>query len=263
MHPPSHKLREAIRSGKPVFGLFLVEFSGAAIVNVLAAAGFDFMMIDCEHGNYNPREIETIIEAAWSAGVCCLVRPPNEDRDLITRSLDAGAGGILVPAVDNMDQVRRIVRATKYRPVGRRGVHLFRGHTRHQRIDWAPFMEEANRDVLTLVQIELAEAVELCEEIAATEGVDGLYIGPGDLSVDLGVPGKWDSPTVLGAVERVVAACRNHQKIVACHFNSAAAIPQLRGLGIQMLGHSCDIAIFADAVRERIDSFHKQLPSGQ
>ena len=262
MHPSTHQFREAIASGRPVIGVFLVEFSSPAVVNVLADAKFDFLMIDCEHGNYDPREVEAMIDTAWQAGVCMIVRTPNEGRDLITRSLDAGAGGILVPAIDSMDQVHRVVRATKYRPLGKRGVHLFRGHTRHQRIDWQSFMEEANRDVLTLIQIELAGALEIVEEIAATEGVDGLYIGPGDLSVDLGVPGQWDSPLLVDAIRKTVDACRRHNKIIGCHFNDFAVIPRLREMGVQMFGHSCDIALFAQAAKQVTTQFSTLLGHG-
>ena len=92
-----------------------------------------------------------------------------------------------------MEDVLNAVRATKYMPIGKRGVHLFRGHARHRPPDDpAAYMAEANRDLLTLIQIELASALPLVDAIAATKGVDGLYLGPGDLSVDLGVPGQWD-----------------------------------------------------------------------
>src|SRR5687768_2613229 len=103
MHQPAHQLRAAIASGRSVIGVFLVEFSGPAAVNVLADANFDFLMIDCEHGNYDPREIEAMLHTARQAGVCMIVRTPHEGRELITRSLDAGAGGILVSAIDTMD----------------------------------------------------------------------------------------------------------------------------------------------------------------
>ena len=168
MHEPARRFREKLAAEKPVIGQFLVEFSGSAIVNVLARAGFDFLVIDCEHGNYALRDVETMLEAGWNAGICMLVRTADATRSLITKALDAGAAGIVVPAIDSLEQVRAAVRASKYRPIGRRGVHLLRGHTRHRVVEPQRFMDEANRDLLTFVQIEFAKAVEVAQEIAAT-----------------------------------------------------------------------------------------------
>lgn len=244
MHPTAHKLRETIKQERPVLGTFLVEFTGSAVVHVLAEAGFDFVMIDCEHGNHGPREVEMLLEAATHAGVCALVRPPTTSRDMITRVLDAGAAGVLVPAIDTMEQVHQAVRATKYRPLGKRGVHLLRGHTRHRKVNPATFLAEANRDVLTLIQIELEGAVALAEQIAATEGVDGLYVGPGDLSVDLGVPCQWNAPDLQAAIKKVSEACRAHGKIMACHADRIEDMPRLQEMGVQMFGYFCDIGLF-------------------
>jgi 2-keto-3-deoxy-L-rhamnonate aldolase RhmA len=259
MHPNARKLRAAIATGKPALGTFLVEFTGAAVVNVVDGAGFDFLMIDCEHGSQNPDETAALIEAAWCAGICVLVRTPHEGRGLITRALDAGAGGVLIPFVQEISQVHQAVRATKYPPLGRRGVHLFRGHTRHRAVDPQTFMAEANRDLLTLIQIELASAVEISQQIAATEGVDGLYVGPGDLSVDLGVPGQWDAPVLTEAILRVAAACRKSGKIFGCHVNDLASVPALRAAGVQMFGYSCDIGLFGEAVGRTAEQFRRRV----
>jgi 4-hydroxy-2-oxoheptanedioate aldolase len=248
MHPNARKLRDLIEAGRPALGTFLVEFTGPAVVNVAANAGFDFLMIDCEHGSQNPEEITCLIEAAWSAGICMLVRTPHEGRGLITRALDAGAGGVLVPFVEEMSQVRQVVRAAKYPPLGRRGVHLFRGHTRHRSVEPEAFMATANRDLLTFIQIETASAVEIAAEIAGTPGVDGLYLGPGDLSVDLGVPGQWDAPALMDAIRRTAAACREAGKIFGCHVNEMRFVPALRALGVQVFGYSCDIGILSEAL---------------
>ena len=259
MHPPAHKLRQAIAEDRPVLGTFLVELVGPAVVNALADAGFDFVMIDNEHGNQSAHEIETMIEVGYQAGICVLMRPPSGQRDLMTRWLDAGAGGVLVPAISTMEQVEQVVRVTKYRPVGQRGVHLFRGHTRHRPVDAATFIEEANADLLTLIQIELAAALDIVDRIAATEGVDGLYIGPGDLAVDLGVPGQWNSPKLHEAFRTVAAATQRHGKILACHCDWVKDMPMLRQIGVQMFGYFCDIGVFKNAYVDVAKDFRKGI----
>jgi 4-hydroxy-2-oxoheptanedioate aldolase len=260
MHSPARALREKVEHGRPVIGTFFVEFSGPAVVGVTARAGFDFALIDAEHGSQNPREIEATIEAGYQAGLCTIIRPPDGNRAVITRSLDAGAGGVLVPFCSTLEDVHQAVRATKYTPIGKRGTHLFRGHTRHRSIDDpAVFLAEANRDLLTLIQIELAAAVPLVDQIAAIEGVDGLYVGPGDLSVDLGVPGQWDAPVLLDAIRTTAAACRRHGKIMGCHTDDMKSVPRLREMGVQMFGFQCDISIYSHAASSVVNEFTKTV----
>jgi 4-hydroxy-2-oxoheptanedioate aldolase len=256
MHSPARVLRDKVANGRPVLGTFLVEFSGPAVVATMANAGFDFVMIDTEHGNQNPREVESTIEAGYQAGLCTIVRSPDVNRGVLTRALDAGAAGALIPFCSTLEEVHQAVRATKYTPVGKRGTHLFRGHTRHRPPDDpVAFLAEANRDLLTLIQIELAAAVPLVDATAAIDGVDGLYLGPGDLSVDLGVPGQWDAPVMTEAIRATAAACRKHHKIMACHTGNLETVPQLREMGIQMFGFQCDIEIFSTAAGAIADEF--------
>jgi 4-hydroxy-2-oxoheptanedioate aldolase len=260
MHPPARALRDKIQKGFPVVGTFLLEFTGPAVVGVMAKAGFDFVFIDGEHGNQNPRDVEVMIEAGYQAGLCTIVRPPDANRAVITRSLDAGAAGVIVPFCSTLEDVHQAVQATKYAPIGKRGIHLFRGHTRHQALDdQAAFLAEANRDLLTIIQIELAAAVPLVEEIAAIEGVDGLYIGRGDLSVDLGVPGQWNAPIVLDAVRATAAACRKHGKIMGCHTDKMEEAANLRAMGVQMIGFQCDIGMFCTIATSIVNEFTKAV----
>ncbi len=255
MHQPARKLRETIAAGRAVIGTMMVEFGGPATVGVTADAGFDFMVLDGEHGHANPRELEATIESGYQNGICTILRPPNVDRGMITRSLDAGAGGVLIPFCSTLEEVHQAVRTTKYTPVGQRGVHLLRGHTRHRRHDPTTFMAEANRDLLTIIQIELASAVGLVEKIAAIDGVDGLYIGPGDLSVDLGVPGQWSAPPVMDAIRRTADACQAQGKIMGCHFDRVADFPLLRQQGVQMFGFFCDIGMYQMAAQNVMSEF--------
>lgn len=256
MHPAARTLREKIEKGIPVVGTFLVEFTGPAAMSVTAKAGFDFVFIDTEHGNQNSRDVEVTIEAGYQAGLCTIIRPSDTNRAVITRSLDAGAAGVIVPFCSTLEDVYQAVQASKYAPMGKRGTHLFRGHTRHQPPDDpAAFLADANRDLLTIIQIELAAAVPLVEEIAAIEGVDGLYVGPGDLSVDLGVPGRWNAPVLLDAIRATAAACRKHGKIMGCHTDKMEEAAGLRAMGVQMLGFQCDIGMYSTMATSVVREF--------
>jgi len=256
MHPAARALRAKLAAGQPVFGIMLVEFTGPAAVTAAVTAGMDFLFLDHEHGNQTPREIESTIEAGWHAGLCTILRPPDANRAVITRGLDAGAGGILAPMCATLDDVRQVVRASKYPPVGQRGTHLMRGHTRHQPVDAPTFLAEANRDLFTIIQIELTESLHLVDQIAAMDGVDGLYIGPGDLSTALGIPGQWRDAAVLDAIRATSDACRRHGKIMGCHLNDLHDAAELRTLGVQLFGYACDIAVYQTACRQATESFH-------
>jgi 4-hydroxy-2-oxoheptanedioate aldolase len=253
MHVAASQLR-TVMAARPVVGTFLLEFCSPSVVHVMADIGLDFVLIDCEHGHCSSREAETVLEAAWSRSLPALVRVGSPDRALITRVLDAGAAGILVPAISSLSEVEQVVRASKYRPLGRRGVHMLRPHTRHRPPSkLREYLQSANRDLLTLIQIELAPAVELVEQIAAMPGVDGLYVGPGDLSVDLDRPGEWDSDEIWQAIAATAAACRKHQKFLGCHYDSVELLPRLMQMGVHMLGHGCDLGIFRSACAHIVD----------
>lgn len=253
MHEAARQLR-TLMAQRPVVGTFVLEFCSPSVVHVMADAGLDFALIDCEHGHCSSRDAESLLDAAWSRNFPTLVRVGSPDRALITRMLDAGAAGILVPAIASLSEVEQVVRASKYRPVGRRGVHMLRPHTRHRPpADLRGYLASANRDVLTLIQIELAPAVDLVDEIAAMPGVDGLYVGPGDLSVDLDCPGEWNSDRIWQAISATAAACRKHGKFLGCHYDSPALLPRLLALGVQMLGHACDLGIFRNSCAHIVD----------
>lgn len=263
MHPSARALRAKLTAGHPVFGIMLVEFTGPAVVTAAVNAGMDFIFLDHEHGNQTPRELEMTMEAGWQAGLCTILRPPDANRAVITRGLDAGAGGILAPMCATLEDVHQVVRHSKYPPVGQRGTHLMRGHTRHQPVDAPTFLAEANADLLTLIQIELAESLCLVDEIAAMAGVDGLYIGPGDLSTALGIPGQWQSPAVYEAIRATSDACRRHGKIMGCHLNDLRDAADLRAFGVQLFGYACDIAVYQAACAQATESFHALVKSAK
>lgn len=120
-------------------------------------------------------------------------------------------------------------------------------------------MAEANRDLLTLIQIETGEAVELVDDIAGTEGVDGLYVGPGDLSADLGHPGHWHAAPVQKAIARTAAAARAHGKLAACHYDLPDDLLRLAEQGVNMFGHFCDIGIFKQAAASAVQRFRESV----
>ena len=247
-------LRQSLIDGQIALGTFLAELSAPGVVNILANCGLNFIMIDCEHGTYTIEQTRRLIETAQAVKIPALVRLPIDDRANVTRVLDAGASGILFPQVRTMNDVHEAVAMTKSPPLGQRGVHLYRPQTGFVvPADWSDYFEKANANLITAIQIETAGAASLADQIAATQGVDMLYIGPGDLRVNLGSPNQPDDPKVQQVIANVARSCRAHGKMAGCHFGSVDVLGQLIEQGYSVFGYSAATRLLANGTTALLD----------
>jgi 4-hydroxy-2-oxoheptanedioate aldolase len=207
MDMPRNSFKRAITAGRRQIGLWC-NIPDSLSVELLAGAGFDWILIDTEHA---PNELPTVVrhlQAAKGGTAHPVVRPAWNDSVVIKRYLDAGAQTLLIPMVQNAEEARRAVAATRYPPDGVRG---FASQSRASDFGRVPgYFREAANEICVLVQLETQVALANLEEIAAVPGVDGLFIGPGDLSADMGHVGEPGHPDVvakvLDAIARVTAA---------------------------------------------------------
>ena len=209
-----NRIKQALQSGQSVVGTMVVEIRQPAVMQLLANAGFDFVIIDNEHGPFNIETIAELSRAAIYVGLTPIVRIPDLAYPYVAQSLDSGAQGIMQPRVYDATQVRQAVEMMKYPPLGRRGSALSRGYTRFRSGSTAAAMEAANQETILFVQIETREAIDNIDEILAIPGVDVAFVGPNDLSIALGVPGQLDAPEMRDALNEVVGACARH--VVVC-----------------------------------------------
>ncbi|MBN2560808.1 MAG: hypothetical protein JXQ75_07755 [Phycisphaerae bacterium] len=229
--------RRQLEAGEVLWGTFLAELEASGVIHVLAHAGLDFVIIDMEHGTYSPPQARRLIEATRAAPMTCVVRVPLGERGTVTKMLDAGSDGILFPQIRTMEEVRQAVAMTKYPPLGSRGVHLFRPHLGFApRVSAKHVFAEANASIMTAIQIETPEAVELIDQIAGTAGIDMLYVGPGDLGALLFNGEDVDQAKIDEVMERVGRACREHGKIAGCHVGSVEAAAKWIPLGFRFFG---------------------------
>ena len=202
-------LRSRLRSGEASFGTFIGTASSVA-AEVCAAAGFDWLLLDLEHGAGGEEQVRVTVPVAAVYGVPTIVRVESDARIRIGRVLDAGAAGVMLPRLDSAEQVRTAIGHLYYPPRGDRGVATY---NRACRFGLDPdALNRANDEVIAVVQIESAQAVAAAEEIASIDGVDVLFVGPRDLSHDLGVPGQLTVPAYLAALDRVRDASHHHGK---------------------------------------------------
>ena len=244
------RFRKQVGNGQVAWGTFLAELEATGVVRMMANAGVDFLIIDTEHGSYSIEQVRRLLEAANSAAITAFVRVPGGQRGPITKILDCGADGILFPQIRTMSEVRQTVEMTKYPPLGQRGVHLLRPHTGFDPpADDTEYYRRANATVITAIQIETPEAVELADEIAATEGVDMLYVGPGDLGALFGVRGGDTHPRVIEAIKHVGRACQEHNKLAGCHISRVEFATLRRQEGYTVFGHTAASELFINGVK--------------
>ena len=216
----SNKIKQALKKGQSVVGTMVVELRQPAVMQLLANAGFDFVIIDNEHGPFNIETIAELSRAAIYAGLTPVVRIPDLAYPYIAQPLDSGAQGIMQPRVYDAAQVRQAVEMMKYPPLGRRGSALSRGYTKFKSGSTAAAMEAVNQETILFVQIETREAIDNIDEILAMPGVDVAFVGPNDLSIALGIPGQLDAPEMRDALNEVIGACARHNKYPALHINN-------------------------------------------
>lgn len=191
-------------------GTFL-NLGSATAVEIAAKTGFDRLLLDFEHGSGYLGELRAQLLAASQSSAAPIVRLPSIDADLVKFVMDSGAAGIMFPYVANADEAARAVHCMKYPPMGVRGVAQVIRATEYG-MHWQSYLAEANHKSLAVVQIETPEAAAQADSIAAVEGVDVLFVGPMDLSVNSGHPGDFTQPGFIDHLKHIVAACQRHGK---------------------------------------------------
>ncbi len=240
--------RDKIRSGKRIVGTMLRVIRTPAVARFAAHGGLDFIMLDLEHGPYTMETVADIFTAARATGLGSFVRVPELSRGYVSRIMDCGADGVMVPMVDSLLEAEAFSRWARYAPVGGRGLGSCGGHTDYAKIAGAPeFMEQANRDTLVIAQIETTGALREIDAIAAVDGIDALLIGPNDLAISLGCPGELGSPVLRDAIGQVADAARAHDRILGMH-GPDALLEEWMDKGLRLVMSSLDANILLDGM---------------
>ena len=204
----TNELKHALAAGKTVYGL-LNSIPSPLLVEMIGYAGFDFVILDMEHVCLNPETLENMVRAAECAGITPLVRVPTAAADVILRALDCGAQGIVVPHVRTASEAAQAVAASRYAPLGTRGISGGRT-TGFGTLDLPSYFARANAEIMVVAMIEDREGVENLDAILSVTGIDMVLEGAMDLSQSYGVPGQAQHPLVRRAIDDMAAGCRRH-----------------------------------------------------
>ena len=205
-------LKQKLVAGEATVGPF-VNFPSPAIVELMGWLGFDFVVIDCEHGSMDYESAENMIRAAELSNITPIVRIGMNVQQHIQRYLEAGAQGVMIPLINNKADAQAVVDAVKYPPVGGRG--LFAGRSAMYGVQpIAEYVAEANRETFIALQIETLSGIDHQDEIIDTEHVDVIFLGPGDLSSAFGVHGQMSHPRVVETIESIAEKARARGKHV-------------------------------------------------
>lgn len=244
-----NKVLEKLRRGEPVLAGTPTPFADAKLTEMIGLCGFDCVWIDWEHQDITDHDIFHMCLGARAAGCEPMVRIRRSDYWSYFRPLEMGATAILVPHVMNADDARWVVRNSRFAPAGLRGMDGAEAACDYYMRDMREYMQWANENIIVGVQIEDREAVETIDEIAAVEGIDLLFVGPGDLSQSYGIPTQMDSPLIREAKERVAAAAKANGKWWGSTSASAEATQELLAQGALFIVWGAAVILLADGYR--------------
>jgi 2-dehydro-3-deoxyglucarate aldolase/4-hydroxy-2-oxoheptanedioate aldolase len=246
------RFQRVLREGGSPAGHMIMEFGTRGIARILAAADLDFVVIDMEHTGFDADRVADLLSWFQATDITPFVRVPQGLYHFIARTMDAGALGVMVGNVETAVHAQHIVNAVKYAPLGKRGVGLGTAHTDYQQPDAQAYFDFANRNTTVICQIESEQGMANLEAIAATPGVDVLWVGHFDLSQSMGIPAQFHAPRFLNAMGQVVESANRHGKLAAIQPGSLEQAAEWRAMGFHFMSWKTDIALYREALRHEI-----------
>ncbi len=246
----SNRVKQALAQGKLQVGTSFAQLASPEIARILAAAGFDWAFIDTEHGWFNIETVREVCYASVRAGLCPIVRVVSLEYGLIARALDCGAQGVMFPRVESVEVLERAVSWTKFPPAGLRGCGLNAAHIDYAKASIAEVVEHGNANTMVVLQIETKRAVEMRDELLSVKGIDAVMVGPVDLSISLGVPGEFQHPKMVEAMEQIRDSCIAHGVAPGTQTRTLPLAKFWKERGMRFLGCSSEVGMLLEKASE-------------
>lgn len=245
-----NNFKAKLKAGKPVFGPF-IETIDPAFIEISGYAGFDFVIIDMEHGPASLSQVQNLASAAVLANVVPIVRTANASETAIHQPLDLGVLGVEIPMISDSETARECVKAARFYPEGERGLCRFIRAANYSSMARDEYIKTANEN-LVILQLEGKEALDDLDNILKVEGVDIFFIGPYDLSQSLGVPGQVTHPKVIETVNFIVKKALEVGAVVGSFADTLEAAARWKKEGIQYISYSHDVGLYTDVCRQLV-----------
>jgi len=242
------RLKQALQEGRTVIGPF-VRLAEPAILEILGYAGFDFAIIDLEHGPMSVYQAENLVRAARGVGISPLIRVRENAQTKILRALDTGAAGVQIPQVNSAEMAEASVRFAKFYPRGERGVCRFTRAAEYSHISREVYFSKANESTVVILQVEGMGGVKDIDRILEVEGYDVLFLGPYDLSQALGLTGQVSHPLVLSTIENIVFKAKNKGIAVGSFADNPTNIKRWIDMGVQFLSTHIDTGLIYESAK--------------
>ncbi len=245
-----NSVKKALKEGKFQLGCSFSQLRSPEVIKILAAAGIQWSFLDGEHGGFDLETLQDLCQTAVRVGLCPIVRVGELQYTLVARALDCGAQGILLPRVESPEILARAVTWTRFPPLGVRGFGLTPAHLEYERASFPQIIEHQNQHTMVVLQIETKLAVERREELLSVPGIDAVMIGPSDLSISLGVPGEFEHPKLVEAMELVRDSCLKHGIAPGTHTRTVALAKFWKERGMRFLSCGSETGFLLDKASE-------------
>ncbi len=247
-----NRVKKALREGRLQLGCSFAQLRSPAVATILGKAGLDWCYLDAEHGPFDFALLQDLCRASIAAGMAPIVRVADVQYHLIARSLDCGAMGILLPRVESPEVLARAASWTFFPPVGIRGY----GFTQHN-VDYEPvtipqIIQHTNDNTMLVFQIETQAALDAREDLVSVPGVDAVMVGPADLSISLGIPGQFEHPKLIDAIDKIIETCQKRRVAPGIHIRSLHLAKFWRDRGMRFLSTGGDALFLFDKASETV-----------
>ncbi|MDP7231963.1 MAG: aldolase/citrate lyase family protein [Dehalococcoidia bacterium] len=209
---PGRHLKKRLSQGEVLIGPLLEEYAKPSLIKLFQHAGFDFVFIEYEHGYFSLSDLSTTILSARDNGLPVIAKTPQIERMEVAKLLEAGVSGIQLPRTETVEQIETLISYMKFPPLGTRAIAPGYGNSDYRMVDdWQSWMDEQDKETTVVLHFETIKAYDNAEELVSVPGVDMVYCGPGDTSVEFGRPGDFNHPDVIKPMENILELCKKYK----------------------------------------------------